>query len=113
MYLRVDRKCDSLLHLHERKTWRAKKGYHGSAAEHAAGGRERHRVAPDQDHMYIPVPPGTVVRRKRTGELLGDMTKHGQTLLVAEGGGGGLAARRQQRQLSVGSATARGRVRGV
>ena len=99
VYLRVDRKCDSLLHLHERKTWRAKKGYHGSAAEHAAGGRERHRVAPDQDHMYIPVPPGTVVRRKRTGELLGDMTKHGQTLLVAEGGGGGLAARRQQRQI--------------
>lgn len=100
VYLRVDRKCDSLLHLHERKTWRAKKGYHGSAAEHAGGGRERHRVAPDQEHMYIPVPPGTVVRRKRTGELLGDMTKHGQTLLVAEGGGGGLAARRQQRQVN-------------
>jgi Obg family GTPase CgtA len=100
VYLRVDRTCDSLLHLHERKTWRAKKGYHGSAAEHASGGRERHRVAPDQEHMYIPVPPGTVVRRKRTGELLGDMTKHGQTLLVAEGGGGGLAARRQQRQVN-------------
>ena len=30
---------------------------------------------------------------------MGDMTKHGQTLLVAEGGGGGLAARRQQRQI--------------
>lgn len=100
VYLRVDRTCDSLLHLHERKTWRAKKGYHGSAADYAAGGRERHRVAPDQEHMYIPVPPGTVVRRKRTGELLGDMTKHGQTLLVAEGGGGGFAARRQQKQVN-------------
>jgi len=100
VYLRVDRTCDSLLHLHERKTWRAKKGYHGSAADYAAGGRERHRVAPDQEHLYIPVPPGTVVRRKRTGELLGDMTQHGQTLLVAEGGAGGLAARRQQRQVN-------------
>ena len=100
VYLRVDRKCDSLLHLHERKTWRGKKGYHGSAAEFASGGRERHRVAPDQENMYIPVPPGTVVRRKRTGELLGDMTKHGQTLLVAEGGAGGLAARRAEKQVN-------------
>ena len=41
MYIRVDRACDSLLKFHERKTWRAKKGYHGSAAPHAAPGRGR------------------------------------------------------------------------
>lgn len=98
VYIRVDRHCDSLLKFHEQKVWRAKKGYHGSAAPHAAPGRERHRVAPPQDDVYIDVPPGTVVRRKRSGELLGDLTKHGMTLLVAEGGGGGLAARRAQQQ---------------
>ena len=84
MYIRVDRHVDSLLPFHAKKTWRAKKGYHGSAAPNAAPGRERHRVAPDQEHVYIDVPPGTVVRRKRSGELLGDLTKHGMILLVAE-----------------------------
>ena len=96
VYLRVERTCESLLHFHERKAWRAKKGYHGSAAPNAAPGRERHRVAPDQEHLFVPVPPGTVVRRKRSDELLGDLTKPGQTLLIAEGGMGGLAARRAQ-----------------
>lgn len=100
VYIRVDRACDSLLPFHDRKIWRAKKGYHGSAAPGAGAGRaDRSRIAPTQEDLYIDVPPGTVVRRKRSGELLGDMTKHGQTLLVAEGGGGGLAARRQQRQI--------------
>lgn len=98
VYIRVDRHCESLLHFHEKKVWRAKKGYHGGAAPHAAPGRERIRIAPKQEDLYIDVPPGTVVRRKRSGELLGDMTKHGMTLLVAEGGAGGLAARRAQQQ---------------
>jgi hypothetical protein len=102
VYVRVDRHCDSLLKFHEKKAWRAKKGYHGSAAPHAAPGRERNRMAPDQEDVYIDVPPGTVVRRKRSGELLGDLTKHGMTLLVAEGGMGGLAARRAQRQQAQG-----------
>ena len=57
---------------------------------------DRTRIAPKQDDVYIDVPPGTVVRRKRSGELLGDMTKHGQVLLIAQGGAGGLAARRAQ-----------------
>ena len=97
VYIRVDRACDSLLPFHDRKIWRAKKGYHGSAAPGAGAGRaDRSRIAPTQEDLYIDVPPGTVVRRKRSGELLGDMTKHGQTLLVAEGGPGGLAARRAQ-----------------
>ena len=96
VYVRVNRNVDSLLDFHSRKTWRAKKGYHGSAAPNAGAGRadRGERVAPDQEDLYIDVPPGTVVRRKRSGQLLGDMTKHGQTLLVAEGGAGGLAARR-------------------
>jgi len=50
------------------------------------------RAAPEQEDMYIDVPPGTVVRRKRSRELFGDLTKHGQTLLLAAGGEGGMAA---------------------
>ena len=39
--------------------------------------------------LYVPVPVGTVVRDAETGEQLGDLTRHGQELLVARGGKGG------------------------
>jgi GTPase involved in cell partitioning and DNA repair len=95
VYVRVNRACDSLLPFHEKKVYRAKKGYHGSAATGAGAGRaDRSRVAPEQEDLYIDVPPGTVVRRKRSGAVLGDLTEHGQTLLLAAGGAGGVAARR-------------------
>ena len=76
VYVRVNKNCNSLLCFHEQKIWRAKKGYHGSAAPSATPGRERRRLAPEQHDLFIDVPPGTVVRRKRTGELLGDLTQH-------------------------------------
>ena len=67
VYIRVNRNVDSLLDFHSRKTWRAKKGYHGSAAPNAGAGRadRSERVAPTQEDLYIDVPPGTVVRRKK------------------------------------------------
>jgi GTP-binding protein len=39
--------------------------------------------------LVIPVPPGTLVYRVDTGELLGDLVEAGQRLLVAKGGRGG------------------------
>ena len=39
--------------------------------------------------LYVPVPIGTVVRDAETQELLGDLTRDGQELLVARGGKGG------------------------
>ena len=38
----------------------------------------------------INVPLGTVVMNEETGEVIGDLTENGQTLLVAKGGKGGL-----------------------
>ncbi|MFL3712240.1 GTPase ObgE [Vagococcus salmoninarum] len=49
------------------------KGMHGRGAE----------------DTYVPVPPGTTVRNKETGALLGDLLTQGQTLCVAKGGRGG------------------------
>ena len=100
VYIRVDRACDSLLHIHKRKFWRAKKGYHGSSAPHSTPGRERPRLALTQEDLYISVPAGTVVRRKRSGELIADLTSHGMAILVAEGGAGGIAARPPQQMYS-------------
>ncbi len=39
--------------------------------------------------LVVPVPPGTLVYRAETGELLGDLVEAGQRLLVAKGGRGG------------------------
>ena len=39
--------------------------------------------------LYVPVPIGTVVRDAGTHEELGDLTRDGETLLVARGGKGG------------------------
>jgi GTP-binding protein len=39
--------------------------------------------------VYVPVPIGTVVRDVETQEILGDLTRDGQELLVARGGKGG------------------------
>jgi GTP-binding protein len=39
--------------------------------------------------VYVPVPIGTVVRDAETEEVLGDLTRDGQELLVARGGKGG------------------------
>jgi len=97
IYIVCDRFTDSLLHLHERKEWRAKRGYHGGAAEYAKPGRERHRVAPEMDPLCIKVPPGTVIRKKRSGELIADLTQPGERVLIARGGNGGLAARRAEK----------------
>jgi GTPase len=41
------------------------------------------------ENMVIKVPPGTMVFDKATGELMGDLTHHGDVLVVARGGRGG------------------------
>jgi len=38
---------------------------------------------------YVKVPPGTIVRDLDTDKILGDLTKNGQTLIIAKGGRGG------------------------
>ncbi len=40
--------------------------------------------------LVLPVPPGTEVRDEATGELLGEVLKPGDAILVAQGGRGGL-----------------------
>lgn len=76
----VDEGLNTLIDLRYSKKYRAKNGEHGQ-------GKGMHgKNAPD---LIIKVPPGTVVTDTETGFVLGDLTKKGDSLIVAAGGRGG------------------------
>lgn len=58
-------------------------------AEDGKGGGSQNRYGRGAEDLVVPVPPGTVVSDSLTGELLGDLTKPGQRLVVCKGGRGG------------------------
>ena len=62
---------------------------HIKAGHGGDGGSSRSTGADGQD-MFIEVPLGTVVKDKETGEVLFEITEHGEKRIVVEGGKGGL-----------------------
>ena len=80
IYLVCGRSYAQLGHLREGQLFKAKNGRLGGGSnKHGAGG----------DDYEIPVPPGTVVRDLETGDVLGDLSRHDDRVLVAKGGLGG------------------------
>lgn len=59
-------------------------------AERGQNGMSRQKSGRHGESVTIMVPIGTLVRDQSTDEILGDLTRHGQRLCVAEGGRGGL-----------------------
>ena len=59
-------------------------------APHGENGRGRNCSGSAGEDLMIPVPLGTLIHDADTGEQIGDLTRHGQTLLVAKGGHRGL-----------------------
>lgn len=78
--LEVSRDLSTLLDFRYRNLFKAKRGQHGM-------GKGRH--GRNADDLVIPVPPGTLVSDEETGEVLADLTRAGETLVVAAGGRGG------------------------
>jgi GTP-binding protein len=78
--LEVDRNLNTLQNFAHKREFKADAGGNGG------GTRRRGKSA---ETLVVKVPPGTVVRDEATGDLLGDLTEPGQTLLVAQGGQGG------------------------
>ena len=70
----------TLLDLRYQQHYIVKRGDHGAKS------RSFGRGSPD---WVIPVPVGTWVKRFDTEEVVGDLTQHGQRLIVAKGGHGG------------------------
>ncbi len=80
VYVVCGRSYAQLGHIRDRQLFKAKNGAQGlGSGKHGkrGGGCE------------VFVPPGTVVRDVETGEQLGDLSKHEERLVVAEGGLGG------------------------
>jgi GTP-binding protein len=78
--LRANQHLTTLLDFQYRRQYRAQSGGHGSGSRKTGKGGE---------DTIIAVPVGTVVREGETNALLGDLTRHGQELIVARGGRAG------------------------
>ncbi|HYQ72135.1 MAG TPA: Obg family GTPase CgtA, partial [Gammaproteobacteria bacterium] len=59
-------------------------------AERGENGRGRNCTGKSGDDLIVKVPVGTVVHEADTGELIGDLVREGQRLVVARGGFHGL-----------------------
>jgi GTPase len=80
VYVRADANLATLLDYRYKTVWQAKRAEHGKG---------KTQTGASTDDLYLPVPPGTIVRDADTGELLGEVLREGDTLLVARGGRGG------------------------
>jgi len=80
VYLVVKPTLNTLIAFSQRKHFRAENG---------APGGPSNKTGRNGDDTLIDVPPGTIVRDARTGELVADLVKSGQQIRVAKGGRGG------------------------
>jgi GTP-binding protein len=80
VYVKADPNLSTLLDYRYRTLWKAERGEHGKGAT---------KTGASSSDLYLPLPPGTVVRDATTGEVIGEVLQAGDTLLVAKGGRGG------------------------
>ena len=81
VWLQADENLNTLVDFRHQRQFRAQRGENGM-------GRQMYGKAGDD--LIITVPVGTVVVNVETDEVIGDLTHHGERLLVAKGGKGGL-----------------------
>ncbi|WP_145335284.1 GTPase ObgE [Paenibacillus xylanexedens] len=77
---RVDEGLRTLLDLRYRRIFKAPRGEKG---------RNKSQHGANAENMIVSIPPGTVIVDDDTGEVLADLTRHGQQVVVAKGGRGG------------------------
>ncbi len=78
--LKADSRVQTLMDFKYKIHFKAERGQHGS-------GSNKHGKAGED--LVIKVPVGTVVKDAETGEIIADLTKDGQEVVVAKGGKGG------------------------
>lgn len=81
VFLEGDSGLNTLVDFRHRRMYKAENGVQGKGQE---------KYGKRGEDIYIRVPLGTIVADAESGIALGDVTEHGQHLLVARGGKGGL-----------------------
>ncbi len=82
IYLQCDETLNTLANLRNSNVVH----YRGKPGKNGVG---KNKDGSNAEDLYVPVPPGTLVRELHTQKLAGELQKHGETLLVARGGRGG------------------------
>ncbi|ANA81430.1 GTPase ObgE [Paenibacillus glucanolyticus] len=77
---RVDEGLRTLMDFRYQKHFKAKRGEKG---------RNKSQHGANADSTIVRIPPGTILTDDDTGEVIGDLTRHGQQVVVARGGRGG------------------------
>ena len=81
VWLQADENLNTLVDFRHQRSFRAQRGENGMGSQmYGKGGED----------TVVTVPVGTVVTNVDTDEVIGDLTRHGERLLVARGGKGGL-----------------------
>lgn len=80
IFLEVDKGLKTLIDLRYHPHYRARNGAHGK------GKKKSGKAGED---LIVRIPPGTVVKNRRTKELIADLIESSQRILVAQGGKGG------------------------
>ena len=81
VYALADRNINTLIDYRYAKKHLARNGENGRGADcYGKGG----------DDITLRMPVGTIISDMETGELIADLTEHGQQVVLAEGGEGGL-----------------------
>jgi GTP-binding protein len=81
IYALADRNLNTLIDYRYARRHKAGNGEHGRGSDQYGAGA---------DDLVLRMPVGTVIRDAETGELIGDLERNGQKLLLAQGGRGGL-----------------------
>jgi GTP-binding protein len=81
VWLVADENLNTLVDFRHQRMFKAQRGENGM-------GRQMYGKAGED--LVVTVPVGTVVTNVETDEVIGDLTRHGDRLLVAQGGKGGL-----------------------
>ena len=81
VWLQADENLNTLVDFRHQTRFKAQRGENGMGSQ---------RYGKAGEDTVITVPVGTVIHNVETDEVIGDLTEHGQRLLVAKGGIGGL-----------------------
>ncbi len=81
IWAEADRNLNTLVEFRYTRLFRAENGENGRGSDcYGKGGED----------LTLRVPVGTVIRDEDSGEVIADLTRHGQRVLLARGGKGGL-----------------------